>query len=312
MSDARLVNITMVTFNRLDLTKRSLDSFFRNTQHPYVLNIVDNNSSDETREYLQELHRQGLVHNLAFLARNMGVSCAANLGWSLTEAPFYLRLDNDIRFNTPDWLPRMVDVAAGNPVIGPLSYPVTAKSFEHFKETRIPGGDTIYLRPGACCPGAVFMVRKDVHDKLGWWCEDYGLYGAEDGDYSHRAQQAGYIPAYMPAFDALDHMDFDDNQHYRSFKNRRQSAHQNLAEGTFLMNTYMYSSGLRPLRMERKYELELKDGLYYAKLDPAYAKIEGRLKYLRNTMAIKKDADKSTMQAQLLELRRMKERFRQA
>ena len=44
--------IMMVTYNRLDLTKKTLEGLFKVTKYPFNLVVVDNASKDGTVEYL--------------------------------------------------------------------------------------------------------------------------------------------------------------------------------------------------------------------------------------------------------------------
>ena len=46
--------LLMVTYNRLELTKQTLDSIFKNTKTPFELVIVDNASTDGTVEFLKD------------------------------------------------------------------------------------------------------------------------------------------------------------------------------------------------------------------------------------------------------------------
>ena len=56
------VNITMVTYNRLAFTRRSIEALRAHTRHPHVLTVVDNCSSDGTVPFLKRLHAQpGIV-----------------------------------------------------------------------------------------------------------------------------------------------------------------------------------------------------------------------------------------------------------
>ena len=48
------------------------------------------------------------------------------------------------------------------------------------------------LRPkrDANLGGACYLIPKRAHEALGYWCEDYGLYGEEDHDHSVRLRLA--------------------------------------------------------------------------------------------------------------------------
>ena len=54
----KLVSIIVLVHNQLYYTKQCLDSLFRYTDQPFELIVVDNNSTDGTPEYLNELRRR--------------------------------------------------------------------------------------------------------------------------------------------------------------------------------------------------------------------------------------------------------------
>ncbi|MBA3611847.1 MAG: glycosyltransferase, partial [Nitrospirales bacterium] len=128
----KFVNIGMVTFNRVEFTKQAIAALFQHTCFPHVITVVDNGSTDGTPEYLQALQKQGFITNLILLPDNVGIAKASNLSWSQEpDAEYYLKLDNDIVIQKPNWLSRMVEVIDRIPELGaiaysfePVSYPV--------------------------------------------------------------------------------------------------------------------------------------------------------------------------------------------
>jgi glycosyltransferase involved in cell wall biosynthesis len=187
------VNIGMVTFNRLDFTRRSIDSVIAHTKCPYVLTVVDNRSSDGTRDYLKELHTRGKIKNLILLDENEGVAKASNRAWrSEPDAAYYLKLDNDIVILKDNWLKDMANVIAHAPFLAaigynvePVSYPLTELNGVRFRIMKKNIG------------GACFLIPKRTRRLLGYWCEDYGRYGEEDADYCERISLLGLLQAYM-------------------------------------------------------------------------------------------------------------------
>ena len=197
------VNIGMVTWNRLEFTKQAIEAVWRKTKHPHVLTVVDNGSNDGTREWLGEMHRQGIISNLILLPENVGVARASNIAWSaVPDAAFFLKLDSDMVALKPDWLERMVDAAERIPSIGALGYSVEPKSYP----LEVVDGVPVRPKRDANIGGACFLVPRSVHERLGWWCEDYGLYGEEDGDFALRIRLAGLFNAYMEDEDAFRHL----------------------------------------------------------------------------------------------------------
>lgn len=255
----KFVNIGMVTFNRLDFTKAALTSLFKHTCFPHVITVVDNGSTDGTPAYLTELHRQGFITNLILLPENVGVAKASNLAWSLVpDADYYLKLDNDIVIQKPGWLEKMVDAIDTIPELGavaynfePVGYPLCQM---HGLGVRPKNGNV---------NGACVLIPKRTHQLLGFWCEEYGLYGEEDADYGRRIQFQGlqnayledeYIGVHLPAGRAavidertlLARDGIEENIHgdYRAFKD---SCRKHNVHGLFYQRIQGYQSGRVPL-----------------------------------------------------------------
>lgn len=203
LAPGKFVNIGMVTFNRLEFTKQAIDAVVRFTNFPYVLTVVDNHSEDGTQDYLKELKRQGIIKNLLLLEENVGIAKASNLAWQQeSEAAYYLKHDNDIVIQKPEWLTNMVAVIDAVPELAALGYNFEPVSYP--LETL--HGQGIRIKHDANLGGACYLIPKRAEQALGYWCEDYGLYGEEDHDHSVRLRQAGYLNAYMEDEDAGVHL----------------------------------------------------------------------------------------------------------
>jgi GT2 family glycosyltransferase len=72
----------MVTYNRLHFLKIALEHIFNQSVQPNTIIIVDNNSSDGTKEYLASINNTKNIHCL-FLSSNIGA------GGSYTQAMSY-------------------------------------------------------------------------------------------------------------------------------------------------------------------------------------------------------------------------------
>lgn len=98
---SKVVAIT-ITYNRLELTKQTIDSFYAKTSVDYHL-FIDNGSTDGTQEYLKTRYDH------IFLDQNYGITEAFCLGVSKLEGYDYiLKLDNDVETITEDIINRMV------------------------------------------------------------------------------------------------------------------------------------------------------------------------------------------------------------
>jgi glycosyltransferase involved in cell wall biosynthesis len=97
------LGICLITFNRLDYTKRTLRNLLKTIEVPYYLVVSDNNSTDGTKEYLKSLKKRGRIDALILNPENYYPGKATNLGWSLVlenypQATHLMRLDNDMHF----------------------------------------------------------------------------------------------------------------------------------------------------------------------------------------------------------------------
>jgi glycosyltransferase involved in cell wall biosynthesis len=199
---SRFVNISMVTYNRLEFTKEVIHSIADHTSYPYVLTVVDNGSTDESREYLIETQKEGIIKNLVLLGNNVGVAKASNLAWHLEPlSAYYVKFDNDIVIRKKGWLSNMVSVIEGVPGLGavaynfePISYPLSTAS-----------GMKIRIKRGTL-GGACILIPNRTREILGYWSEEYGLYGEEDLDYGFRILHAKMLNAYMEDEDIGEHL----------------------------------------------------------------------------------------------------------
>jgi GT2 family glycosyltransferase len=107
-----------ITYNRLDLTKKTIESFYDKTSVDYHL-FIDNGSTDGTNEWLTN-------SNLSYikLNRNYGIAYAFREAVKiLKEFDFILKLDNDIETITPDIINHMVrfyELNSLNYIISPI------------------------------------------------------------------------------------------------------------------------------------------------------------------------------------------------
>ena len=243
----KIVNIGIVTFNRLEYTKKCIESVLKYTDYPHVITVVDNFSQDGTRDFLNDLKSKGLIKNLVLLNENIGVAKASNIAWlSASEAGYYLKLDNDVIIQKSPWLTPMVEIIECIPVSGAVAY--------KFEKPNYPiitmNGRQIRLKHGNL-GGACILIPKRTEKLLGYWCEDYGLYGQEDLDYGIRIQLAGLLNIYMEDELTLSHVDSGDNQDYVAWKKeqfKKNNNYERIAD-----NVYGFFKGFRSLYYRSAY-----------------------------------------------------------
>ncbi|SHN61164.1 glycosyltransferase family 2 protein [Desulfovibrio litoralis] len=267
-----VVNITIPVFNRFHLTQKTILSLRRCSQRiPFVITVVDNGSEPDLAQRLVEFYKDGIIDHLFRLPENMGISCAANIGWQLVEAPFYMKLDNDIQILDPEWLIKLFRLWSHGQPLSTLS-PVwlngavlsdlssvcedDKKLFEHAQSIHTPDGILGFCETNGA--GAGILIPKALSDVLGLWNEDYGLYGAEDGDYGLRMVCSGFPQYLYLATGLTEHLGAVSNE---SWEVDRKKEHRNLfidpqgGLGLFKINHYLYSQHIRTCKVPLRYEV---------------------------------------------------------
>lgn len=100
------LHTVFITYNRLELTKRAIESYLETVTVPYTVAIVDNRSTDGTDEWFFETFNEDHI-GFAALEENKYPGYACNLGWFCgfqmnSELTHLHRADNDHVF-LPGW-----------------------------------------------------------------------------------------------------------------------------------------------------------------------------------------------------------------
>lgn len=94
-------NITILTpaYNRAELLKRLYDSLLKQTCHNFIWFVIDDGSSDDTQQFIQNCQNENRISILYKKQENGGKHRALNNGISLIETPLTFIVDSD------DYLP---------------------------------------------------------------------------------------------------------------------------------------------------------------------------------------------------------------
>ena len=256
-----LVNITIPVFHRPLLTQKTILALRKTSSAiPYTVTVVDNGSSPELRERLRQFKSDGIIDNLFLLPQNMGIACACNIGWDAVDAPFYMKLDNDICVKGPDWLERLFALWRHGKPLSTLG-PCHNTEQMHMN----PGGlETPDGRLGICLTnlqGQCILVPKIVSDVLGVWNEDYGLYGAEDGDYGVRMVCADLPQYYYCSASYFTDFGVDNVADYGKTDLNKHKEHSELfvasdgGLGLFNVNCFLFDLCIRHWKTPRRYRV---------------------------------------------------------
>jgi GT2 family glycosyltransferase len=230
----------IVTYNRKDLTKDTLECIFNNTKFPYKLIFVDNGSEDGTPEYLEKTCKAGIEKYKAFKGykikankNNRGIAIGRNQALSISASNWLCTFDNDVW--VPDgWLTECVDILKKNrqfASIGvnmePTTYPMVNLGGKVFQEK--PQGNL-----GTAC----MVFNRSLHKMLGWFNYlDYGLYGEEDADWGMRTRVVGLKLGYIKENGKHMGENEKDVGEYREFKTASHT--RNLAKFNANCRAYM-------------------------------------------------------------------------
>jgi len=191
MTDKLAVNITVVCWNRLEATKRLLNSIEKfPSGYPFELTLINNGSTDGTLDFFKS-DLPDFVTRIIHIPENVGIAKAYNLGWRLGCKEYYMKLDNDMTFLKVGWLKHLIEMVKGIPKVGAVAYNVEPNNYPVKKF----GGITAQVKQGNL-GGCTMLLPKDTWDKLGYWYEGFGLYGGVDGEYGNRILYAGLLNCY--------------------------------------------------------------------------------------------------------------------
>lgn len=142
--------IVLLTYNRLEYTKRTLKSLLDTIDTPYYLLAVDNNSTDGTQEWLKKNKK---INHVILNPDNYYPGKAMNIAWTegirlYPEATHLMRLDNDIILKK-SWDKVCQKYFEAIPNLGQLGYEHTAIEHPEAETMMLDiNGKHLYFWPG--------------------------------------------------------------------------------------------------------------------------------------------------------------------
>lgn len=204
-------SIIILTLNKIDLTKSCIESIRRHTSEPYELIIVDNGSTDDTVEYLQNQKDIRAIYN----KKNAGFARGCNQGAAIATGDTLLFLNNDTVV-TENWLRNMLNVLNADELIGmvgPVSNSCNGRQKIHVSYSELSGLDEFAhehcqkyagISYYTCnLVGFCLLIKKKVWNEVGPFDERFGIGNFEDDDLCLRVLEAGYMS--MIAMDSFVH-----------------------------------------------------------------------------------------------------------
>ena len=266
-----IINITMPVFNRYELTQLSIISLNKmNRNIPFSITVVDNGSEKQLQDRLIRFKEDDLIQNLFILEKNYGVSCACNIGFKSVDAQFYLKCDNDIVIKDVNFISKLLYMYQQVNYMSTLGPALINDWIVNNPEIVC----TKYGKLARCksnLPGGALLIPKAIINILGYFSEDYNLYGADDGDYGLRMNMAGFNQYYYEYESFFDHRGQYDNSEYNTSDLDKSKEHRELFRtsdnkiGLFSLNEILYSTLSRNWKVPPRYEIVDQNG-YYLKL----------------------------------------------
>lgn len=196
--DSELVSFLVVTYNRKDFLEKCISSLLRTLEDiNFELLILDNNSSDNTREYLEKLTATDKRIKVIFSEKNTGTGAKSILA-EMTSGEYIIGIDDDVWSFPENWVQDLIYAYNSVPGMGYLSTDVIqdetttgAKAPENAYKIEYYENGKIHLQVGPA-GGWCFMISRDIYAMAGKFAHPKNrIFYGEDGEYVLRMQKHG-------------------------------------------------------------------------------------------------------------------------
>lgn len=193
-------SLTFACYNSVAYTKLCIESMVQHGTPLDRLIVVDNGSTDATRQYLETLPLGGRIFN----HQNLGCGVAWNQGALAQQAEWTIIMNNDVLVS-PQWIEHLISTAEKlqlkviSPALieGPLDYDFA--SFELNAQKRMSNTHRIGGKHAVC-----LAIHQSVWLDIGYFQPVPKLLGYEDTLFFHELQKA-HIQTAMTGASWLHH-----------------------------------------------------------------------------------------------------------
>ena len=190
-----MVDIVIPCHNAYKYSRQCVKSIIQNTHCKYKIIIVDNGSTDETKDWSYIKVRN---------EENLGFPKAINQGIESGDSEYICILNNDT-IVTPYWLTRLLSHIENKKadIVSPCSNYVANRQmvaldiYKNQKELDAIADKFHEDNKGICeinevLVGFCMLFKRDMIKDSGLFDEGYGIGNSEDFDFCMSAKQAGY------------------------------------------------------------------------------------------------------------------------
>lgn len=180
---SKILSIVIPVYNKYNFTKSCLSDLVRLPSDHEII-VIDNGSSDETQSSL-EFSKEIIYYRNKY---NQGFAKACNIGYSISQSPNVLFLNNDIRVksNHATWTQLLIDhceTSLVGPTMGQLDNEL---NFIQEANCILPGKS--YMSGWCLASSKEIWKKLDISDNNEIFSEEFFCY-FEDTDLSFRARK---------------------------------------------------------------------------------------------------------------------------
>lgn len=211
------ISIIIPVYNKVDYTIRCLDSLKRNLSQDLEVEviIVNDCSSDNTRDSLEKIHGLCLINNQI----NSGFIHSCNAGAAAAKGEFLYFLNNDTEL-LPNSLESMLEVFQTHKNVGvvgsKLIYPhgalqeagnivfQDASGWNYGRNQNPHDPRYNFLRSVDYCSGASLLVKREIFEQLGGFEQEFKPAYYEDTDFCFAVRhRLGLEVMYQPRSEVI-------------------------------------------------------------------------------------------------------------
>lgn len=195
-------SIIILTYNNLDKTKDCIESIHKYTdKDSYEIIVVDNNSTDDTKLFLEEQDDIKVIFNES----NVGFPMGCNIGIANAEETYDILLLNNDTIVTKNWLSNLKKCLYSDEKIGAVGavsnnganlqgVDFTYNNFDEMQNLASKNNisDVKKWEEKVCLIGYCLLIKREVMDQLNGLDEGYTPGYIEDNDLSLNIIKLGY------------------------------------------------------------------------------------------------------------------------